>query len=141
MAATTRMALVTGITGLVFVASACGGSSSPSVASIGTTAATTGASVGHGSAPSAGAPTPTTYGRWIAYNACLTDHGLPSTTPKNGGSLLAGASTPSSMAAATAACRKLAPPGVTPRVQRFTQAQIKAWVRYAACMRTHGVWN
>jgi hypothetical protein len=70
----------------------------------------------------------------------MTDHGVPSTTPKNGGSLLNGASTPSSMAAATAACRKLGPPG-TPAVQKFTQAQIKAWVTYAACMRKHGVPN
>jgi hypothetical protein len=141
MAATTRVALVTGMTGLVFVASACGSSSRPSVASIGTTAATTSATVGQGSPASAGATSPSTYARWVAYNACLTDHGVPSITPKNGGSLLNGASTPNSMAAATAACRKLAPPGGTPTPQRFSEAKMKAFLTYAACMRKHGVPN
>ena len=76
-----------------------------------------------------------------ARNTCLTDHGVPSITPTNGGSLLSGASTLTSMAGATAACRKLAPPGGTPTPQKFTKAQIKAWVTYTACMRKHGVPN
>src|ERR1700676_383562 len=122
MKRTTRMALVTGMTGMtgmVFLARACGGSSKPSVASIATTAATTSASVGQGSTQSTGTTSPSTYARWVAYNACMTEHGVPSTTPKNGGSLLNGASTPNSMAAATTACRKLSPPGGTPTPQRF----------------------
>ena len=139
MAATARTALMTGMTGLVFLASACGGSPKPSIASIRTTAATTGASGGQGSAPGTGANTPSTYARWVAYNACLTEHGVPSTTPKNGGSLLNGASTPTTQAAAEKACQKLLPPGSTP--QRLTEAQIKAWLTYAACIRKHGVPN
>jgi hypothetical protein len=137
MTATTRIALLTGMTGLVVVASACGGASKPSVASIGTTAATTHASTGQRSAPSNPADGPSTFARWVAYNACLTDHGMPSTTPKNGGSLLNGDSTPSAQAAAEKACQKLLPPGSTP--QRLTETQMKAWLTYAACMRKRGV--
>ena len=134
------MALVTGMTGLVFLASACGGSAKPSVASIGTTAATTERECRGKAQPRArGRTAPSTYARWVAYNACLTDHGVPSTTPKNGGSLLNGASTPSTQAAAEKACQKLLPPGSTP--QRLTEAQITAWLTYAACMRKHGVPN
>jgi hypothetical protein len=133
-----RVALVTGTTGLLFLASACAGSSKPSVASIGA-ATSTSTSVGQGSPAGTDAGSPSTLARWVAYNACMTDHGVPSTTPKNGGSLLNGDSTPSAQAEAEKACQKLLPPGSTP--QRLTEAQMKKWLTYAACMRKHGLPN
>jgi hypothetical protein len=67
----------------------------------------------------------------------MTDHGVPSTTGKNGGSLLAGNSTPSAQAAAERACQKLLP--ADGALQKLTDAQRTAWLRYSACMRAHGV--
>jgi hypothetical protein len=124
---------------VAFVAAGCGGSKSPSVASIGSTP-TTGASSGSASRGRA------------AFARCMTSHGF---TAAVGSAASAGADELSVLGVvfpgkvdpaspqfqrAMAACRTFLPGGGPPALTPAQQAEhAQAMTKFAACMRKHGV--
>jgi hypothetical protein len=136
---------------LSLLASGCGSSESPSVASIGTKtsagaakAATTGGrAVSSGSLPSQ----TQTQEDALKYAECMRANGVPNfPDPKAGGGFLftAGGFDPSSPAfkAAQATCKKLLPDGGPPAAGTPTHPSAEAlaqMVKIAQCMRRHDV--
>ena len=129
------------LTALALLAAGCGGSKSPSVASLATTTATAGATQRASAKPSR-----------EAFAACLTSHGFPASlgssasAPKDAlsivGVIVRGHVDPTSpqFRAAMQACRRFLPGGGPPAMTPAQQAEhAKAMASFAACMRKHGV--
>jgi hypothetical protein len=143
--------LATALVSLALVAAGCGGSKSPSVANLGTTASSSAASTNAtestaGVATShSGAP-----GR-EGLASCLTGHGFQAavgsaaaaamSSVSIGGVVVSGNADPNSpqFQAALRACRKYLPAGPPPLSQAEQAAAVKAMVAFTSCMRTHGV--
>jgi hypothetical protein len=120
--------------GLSLLASACGGSAGNGVAQIGTTTTTTTAT---GKSSSRDPMT-----QALAYAACMRTHGVPNfPDPKTSGTGHATLSIPDSPNAKTAdkSCRHLLPGGGTPNNAREQAKERTFLLKYAACMRKHGV--
>jgi hypothetical protein len=130
---------VTGLTLLAFVAAGCGGSKSPTVASLETTSST--------AATSTGTPKASTN----AFASCMTSHGF---TPHLGSAADAGSVTlsvfgvqfngvdPSSpqFQSAMQACHRFLPGGGPPALTPAEQAtHAKGMASFASCMRKKGV--
>ena len=139
------VALVVALAGVALLAAACsGGSPGAAVAHLGATTTTTAAS-GSGSTGSGKS------GELLAYSQCMRSHGLPDFPDPNSQGVIEGKSSSASggnandlnpnsptYQAAQKACQKYASGGTTPadQAQQLTQA-----LKYAACMRSHGVTN
>jgi hypothetical protein len=130
-----------GVAGLSLLAAACGGGSSGAkVAQVGTT----------GSGKSSGSSSDASKGDARAYSACMRSHGVPNfPDPDSSGRILItggtdrngpnGVDMNSARARkATRACQKLQPNGGTPTAAQQAKEQ-QAMLRYAQCMRSHGV--
>jgi hypothetical protein len=131
------------LAGVAVLASACGGGSpSAGVAHLGSTTSTTAAS-GSGSTGSG------KNGGLLAYSQCMRSHGLPDFPDPNSQGVIEGKSSSASggnasdlnpnsptYQAAQKACQKYASVGTTPADQAQQLAQA---LKYAACMRSHGV--
>jgi hypothetical protein len=137
------VALVVALAGVALLAAACsGGSPGAAVAHLGATTTTTAAS-GSGSTGSGKS------GELLAYSQCMRSHGLPDFPDPNSQGVIEGKSSSASggnandlnpnsptYQAAQKACQKYASGGTTPadQTQQLSQA-----LKYAACMRSHGV--
>jgi hypothetical protein len=121
--------LTAALVAIGLLAAACGGASGPGVANVGSAASASPGSSGHGSA--------------LAYARCMRSHGITNfPDPDSNGnlSLDAGPGTgiyPSSPQhkAADRACKPLMPPGDPGQLAQNRPAML----RYARCMRAHGV--
>lgn len=129
---------------LAVAAAGCGGSSSPSVASLGTTAsATTAASKTSASSGAALTPQKET-AIDDAYAACMTGHGIEARAIRGGGVgfiVRPGSPHPgsSTYVAAQRACKHLLPEGGLPApTQTQQQARVAELRQLATCMRSHG---
>ncbi len=118
----TRIAAITGGLALTVLVAGCGGSNAPS----------------SGTA-SAGGP----QAKALAYTRCMRNHGIPAfpdpTTPSGGGAtfhMTLNQDTPT-FKAASQACRTLLPGGQ--QAATTSAQQIAAEVRWAQCLRSHGV--
>jgi len=133
--------LVICLAGLTGAVAGCGGSTTPSVASVPSTTATTSATAGPATSPSR-----------AAFAACLTAHGFTASvgsaaTAGNNvlsieGVIVSGSVDPSSpqFQAAMAACRKYLPGGGPPSLTPAERAAAaNAMLGFAACMRKNGV--
>ncbi len=130
---------------LSLAAAGCGGSSSPGVASLST--ATSSGSGGADGTSAAASPT--------ALATCLTSHGFPASTGsagstgsgqelKLGGVTVSGNVDPGSpqFQSALQACHKYMPGGGPPSLTPAQRAEaVKAYTRFAGCMRKHGLPN
>jgi hypothetical protein len=137
--------LVVALAGVALLAATCsGGSPGSAVAHLGSTATTTTAS-GSGSTGSGKS------GGLLAYSQCMRSHGLPDFPDPNSQGVIEGKSSSASggnandlnpnsptYQAAQKACQKYVSGGTTPadQAQQLTEA-----LKYAACMRSHGVTN
>jgi len=126
----------------ITLAACSSGSKSPTVASAGqqptTTAATASGSGSSGSSPLAQA---------VAYSECMRSHGVPNfpdpvQTPDGGYGYRTKGIDPNSTAfqGATQACKALPSPWNSTG-QQLSPPQQQAWLRWAACIRSHGVPN
>jgi hypothetical protein len=127
--------------GLSLFAAACGGSSGKGVAQIGSTQATTTGS-DSGSSPNEGRGS-----SLVAFSACMRKHGLPNfPDPQAVGGRYRldtdsdnGTRTPSpQFTRAREACKELLPFGNMPNPNEQAK-QLQHAVKYAACMRAHGM--
>jgi hypothetical protein len=127
---TFRALVLAGVTGLTLAASACGGSSSPKVAQVGTTSANR----AHPHGPR-------------AFSACMRSHGVPTfPDPNSSGTIQVPSSIDDrlpTVRAAYRACHSLAPSegsitGQGGQGHLMTQDQLLAFAR---CMRSHRVPN
>lgn len=140
-----RVVLAIGSVAIAALATGCGGSNAPSVASLPTTTSAPSESSTAGVAP----PHSATFNAELA--SCLTAHGFQAAvgsaaTASNSsvsiaGVVVSGNVDPNSpeFQAALQACRKYLPPGPPPLNQTERAAAVKAMVAFASCMRTHGV--
>jgi hypothetical protein len=150
-----RVAGVVVLGAIALVAAGCGGSESPSVASIGTTTSNGASSSASGSPgfPSSGGPLGSsmsmevgTGAAGVEYTACMRSHGLPNyPDPDAQGVITITISTslnPSSplFQKAEADCQHLIPAGKAPSPAKQQQHRQRA-LAFAACMRSHGVPN
>jgi len=133
---------VAALGGLVFAAAGCGGSKGPTVASLGTT--TTAGQQATSARPSA-----------ASLATCLTSHGIAAAVGSGAGGssgshitiagvTVTGNADPGSpqFQAAVQACRKFLPGGGPPQLTPAQQAAAsKAMLRFAECMRAHGLPN
>ena len=134
------------------LAAGCGGSKSPSIASIGTTTsagAASGTNATSGTAGSGSAPSQTQLQQdALKYAECMRANGVPNfPDPEPGGGFLFQVGTgidPSSPAfkATQAKCKKLMPGGGPPGPGATTHPSAQAlaqMVKIAQCMRRHGI--
>ncbi len=141
------LALGAGLVGLMLVAAGCGGSKTPSVASLSSTASAS----GQPPTSTAGSSTARKPSR-AAFAECLTSHGFAASEGSAGsasartisifGVQVAGNVDPGSAQFQTAmqACRKFLPGGGPPAMTPAQQAEAaKANLGFAACMRKNGV--
>jgi hypothetical protein len=138
------------VAGLAVLASGCGTSKGPSVASIGTTPATTTTTAG-GTAPapaSGGAQSGGSFSARIAggaaFSACMRSHGEPNfPDPDAQGAISISSASgldPGSakFQSAQRACAKLLPGGGRPPSPAQQAAMQRQALRFSACMRGHG---
>ena len=129
------------VVGLALTVAACSsGSSSPKVASGGTSPTTTASPVG---APSTGAATPLAEG--LAYAQCMRSHGTPNfpdpvATPSGSYGFRTTGIDPKSAGfqGALQACKSLSPEWWSGG-QQLTPGQQQAWLSWAKCIRAHGM--
>jgi len=140
------LAVAAAVAGLSLLAAGCGGSGSPSIASVGTTASSTAAT--GGAAGSASPPTATQLQQGLLkYAECMRAKGVPGfpdPSPSGGFQIAQGSGVdPSSPAFKTAqtACRKLmAGVGPTPGSTTHPTTQwLEHMVKVAQCMRRRGI--
>lgn len=121
----------------------CGGSSSPGVAHISSTRATSSAGSAGAGLSSARPANPEQ--AMLAFSQCMRSHGVPEfPDPSAGGGLvLHGKVNPSSPAfrAAQAKCRKLMPSGGPPSSTNPSPQTLTRFLKIAQCMRRHGVYD
>ena len=128
----------------------CGGSSSPGVAHLSSTAPGGSATDGAGTAskPESGA---SAQQKMVAYSRCMRTHGVPEFPEPTEGHLLIHSSVhngqvtgvnpqSSRFRAAQKVCGKLLPEGGAPSPAQQAKAQESA-LKFSQCMRTHGVPN
>ncbi len=133
------------------LAAGCGGSASPSVASLGTSGGGTttssdgGSAAGPSTSGSSGGPNlALKIGNGRQFSACMRSHGVPNfPDPGSGGGIQIGPSSgidPRSptFQAAQQACQKLLPNGGRPSPQQQAKMQ-QALLAFSACMRSHGL--
>jgi hypothetical protein len=138
-----RVVVAAGLLGLAALATGCGGSDAPSVASVGATGPSTGMTTTATGEPSR-----------AALAACFSAHGLQAspgaagTAPNNAlsvaGVVIGGNVDPSSpqFQAAMQACRTFLPGGGPPALSPAQRAEhAQAMAGFAACMRKRGVPN
>jgi hypothetical protein len=136
-----RALALAGVAGLSLLASACGGSSDAKVAQVDTNSNAKGSQ--SSSASGSGDPR--------AYSACMRSHGVPNfpdpdssgririTGGADGNGQLTGVDVNSPhFNAAQKACQKLLPNGGRPTAAQQAEEQ-QAMLKYAQCMRAHGV--
>jgi len=132
---TFRALALVGMTGLTLATSACGGSSGANAAQVGTTSGA--------SHPRAHDPQ--------AYSACMRNHGVPTfpdagstgqirIDPRKLGESGIDVDSPRFKRAARA-CLNLQPKRARTTARQPTAAQQQAMLRFARCMRSHGVPN
>jgi hypothetical protein len=130
--------LALGLVALGLLASACssGGSSGSGVANVGSST-----TPGHSSSTKSAKPSA------LAYALCMRSHGIPSFPEPNGSGSIQiqkGQSLPDlnspQVQTAEEACRSLNAAGAGPTPAQQAQ-QLAAEVKYARCMRSHGVSN
>jgi hypothetical protein len=139
-----RIALIAlalaGAIALSLLASACGGSAGTGVAQIGSTQTTTTSSSSASGSPS------DRRGALVAFSACMRKHGVPNfPDPKavgHGYGLTIDNETANSpqFKNAEQVCKKLLANGGTPTAQEQAE-QLEEALKYAACIRSHGVPN
>jgi hypothetical protein len=113
---------------LGFLAAGCGGSKTPSVASLDTTTSSSTSDTTPSQKPSA-----------VAFATCMTAHGVLTQTPGGRGIIMSDA-TPAQANAALAACRSLMPGGGPPPMTPAQQAKrTQQLYVFSTCMRSHGV--
>jgi hypothetical protein len=123
------------LAGAMLAVTACGGGSSPTVARIGQTATSAAASAG---------PSGSSEEQGIAYSRCMRSHGVPGfPDPSPQGYVQLGAGNdvnPDSpqFQQATRICAKLAPVG-GPGTQSHFEQLMTSMLKFAACMRAHGI--
>ena len=136
-------AVIAALAALVFVAAGCGGAKAPSVASLGTTT------------PAGQQQTTSVRPSSARLATCLTAHGIAAAVGSGAGGstgsqitiagvTVTGNADPGSpqFQAAVQACRKFLPGGGPPQLTPAQQAAAsKAMLRFAECMRAHGVPN
>ena len=138
------------LTSLGLLASGCGGSKPPSVASVATTTSGSAAAGTNTTGGAAGSGSPPSQTRLqqdaLKYARCMRANGVPNfPDPNPGGGFLfhtGNGVDPSSPAfqAARAKCQKLLPSGPTPGSTTQPSAQWLAhMVKVAQCMRRHGI--
>ena len=144
--------LALSVAAVAMLAAGCGGSASPSVASLGTSGGGTSTSSDGGSAagPSTssssggGAGPALKIGNGRQFSACMRSHGLPNfPDPSSGGAISIGPGSgidPNSakFRAAQQACQKLLPNGGQPSPQQLAKMQ-QHLLAFSACMRSHGL--
>jgi hypothetical protein len=137
---------VPALAAVALLAAGCGGSSSPSVAALGTTTSgttTPAGSASSGSASSGGGLSLKTQ-NGFQFSACMRSHGIANfPDPNSQGAIQVGPGSgidPRSpkFQAAQKACQKVLPNGGQPTPQQLAQMQRKA-LAYSACMRKHGL--
>jgi hypothetical protein len=121
------------------VVSGCGGgSSSPSVASLGPTGPTTTTSSAAAGGPSPSKPSATAF---VAFVHCLQQHGVPAQLGSQGRGVSISGGDPNSpqFQAAQKACQKLLPGGGPQLLSPAQRAQeLRELLALAGCMRKHG---
>jgi hypothetical protein len=123
--------IVSALLAIVVLATACaGGSNGPGVAGAGSS-----------SSPSA-SPSGDTGDAELAYAQCMRDHGIsdfPDPQPGGGGGIQNGSADPDSpqFKAADDACKSLLPPSSSVRTP--PPQELEQLVRFAVCMRAHGI--
>jgi hypothetical protein len=116
------------------ILSACGGgSSNPGVASAKSTTSTT----------ESGSSKNGTYSQELAYATCIRSHGepnFPDPSPTGGFKITSGPNDPQ-LRDAEQACANLTPGGGQNETSggNFTGSQVAQLLKYAQCMRTHGI--
>lgn len=146
-----RVVLVAALVAIALLAAGCGGgSASPSVASLGATDATGTAGMssrspgGGGTAASALRRGAVAYHGGVAFSACMRSHGVPDFPDPNGRGMIeitaSSGLDPNSprFRSAEKQCQKLIPNGPPPTPAQTAKAHTLA-LKYAACMRSHGV--
>jgi hypothetical protein len=123
------------------VAGCSGGSTSPTVPSLGAGTATT---VAQTAGSSSGGATP--LAKALAYARCMRSHGIPSfpdpvPTPSGGYGFRTAGIDPRAAVfqSATTACEALVPGGWGSPSRQLSPAQQQQWLHWAECIRTHGV--
>ncbi len=130
-----RTAAFAGVAGLSVLASGCGGSPESHVAQLGST--TTSPQLSSATAQASGA---------VAFSRCVRSHGVPAYPDPSSGGLLPKKTpqqlgvSPAQFEAAQRACIHLVPSGGRPTAAQVEQYR-SAMLRYAACIRAHGVPN
>ena len=136
-----RALLLAGVSALLgVVAAGCGGSKSPSVASLGPAATTT--TSGASLAPGGGGLPKGSTADFVKFAHCMQQHGIQAEVGQGGHGISINGGSPNSpqFQSAIDACRKDLPGGGPPQLTPAEQAEYaKAMARFAACMRTHGV--
>jgi hypothetical protein len=130
---------------LAVVAAGCGGSHSPSVASLGPTTATTTTSSAP-AAQSSGSPAgrKPSAAAFVAFVHCLQKHGIQAQLSAQGGGVSISGGDPKSpqFQAAQKACHTLLPGGGPPTLSPAQKAeQLKQLLALAKCVRAHGYPN
>jgi hypothetical protein len=136
---------------LASLAAGCGGSASPSVASLGTSGAgTTTSDGGTAAGPSTSSSSGGGAGASLKaadaakFSSCMRSHGVPNfPDPGSGGGISVGPGSgidPASpkFRAAQQACQNVLPNGGQPSPQQLAKMQQKL-LAFSACMRSHGV--
>jgi hypothetical protein len=133
------------VAGLALFAAGCGGSSGPGVAGVASTTDSTTTAASSGGSPSSSG----TLAKQEAYAKCMRSHGItdfPDPTPDSsgGGGFDINGSPGSDLnpnlpryQAADTACKPLLPSGGVSRPVGAVQEQ--AWLKWAACIRSHGI--
>jgi hypothetical protein len=133
-----------GLLGVALLAAGCGGGSkAPSVASFAAKGATSAMEQGSSavSGLTAGGPRVVFSGVGVAFSACMRTHGAPNVPdPDVRGQLLITGIDPNSpqFRSAEKDCQKFIPKQQPPSPAQRAHAQAQA-LRFAACMRSHGV--
>ena len=144
--------LALSLVAVAMLAAGCGGSASPSVASLGTSGAGTSTSSDGGSAGGPSTSGSSGGGPGLAlktadaaqFSVCMRSHGVPNfPDPSSGGGISIGPGSgidPSSpkFQAAQRACQKVLPNGGQPSPQQLAKMQ-QHLLAFSACMRSHGV--
>lgn len=124
---------------VVLLAAGCGGSKSPSVASLGPTTSKPTAASPPSSSAADSKPNGTTF---VAFVDCMQKHGIQAQLGQGGrGVSITGGAGPNSpeLQAAQKACQKLLPGGGPQPLSPAEEAQeLKELLALAQCMRTHG---